>query len=65
MPKQKTRKAVNKRFKITKGGKVLRACAKRRHLALAKTRKVKRKLRGGSQVLGAEALNMKKMIPYA
>ncbi len=65
MPKQKTRKAVNKRFKVTKGGKVLRACAKRRHLATAKTRKVKRKLRTGAQVVGTEALNVKKMIPYA
>jgi len=65
MPKLKTRKSVSKRFKITKGGKVLRSCAKTRHLATAKTRKVKRKLRAGGQVLGTEALNIKKMIPYA
>ncbi|MCX7847041.1 MAG: 50S ribosomal protein L35 [bacterium] len=64
MPKFKTRKSVAKRFKVTKTGKVLRACAKRRHLAMAKTRKVKRKLRAGAQTTGTEAVNIKKMIPY-
>ena len=45
MPKVKTRKAVSKRFKITKSGKVKRCNAKGRHLLTCKSRKKKRQLR--------------------
>lgn len=64
MPKQKTRKAVSKRFKITKGGKVLRTTASRRHMATGKSRKRKRQLRGSALASPADSLNMKKMVPY-
>jgi large subunit ribosomal protein L35 len=64
MPKVKTRKAVSKRFKIGKAGKVKRSCASHRHLATAKTRKRKRQLRSGATASKADAQNMKKMLPY-
>jgi len=51
MPKQKTKKGVKKRFKITGSGKVISRRAGKSHLMTAKSRKRKRKLRG-SQVLG-------------
>jgi large subunit ribosomal protein L35 len=50
MPKQKTRKAVAKRFKLTASGKVKRASAGRGHLLSGKSRKRKRKLRSGALV---------------
>ncbi len=45
MPKQKTRKAAAKRFKVTAGGKVKHSRMGRRHLASSKTTKRKRHLR--------------------
>ena len=48
MPKaiarRKTKKAVAKRFKVTAGGKILRAQAGRRHLMASKSAKRKRQL---------------------
>ena len=64
MPKFKTRKAVAKRFRVTKHGKVLRCSAKTRHLATDKTRKKKRHLRSGAVVGGQDAVNIRKMLPY-
>ena len=45
MPKQKTRKSLTKRFRITKRGKVLRRQSFARHLAVKKSRKRKRSLK--------------------
>ena len=45
MPKQKTKKGVAKRFKITKSGKVKRSKAGGRHILSKKKRKRKRSLR--------------------
>jgi large subunit ribosomal protein L35 len=64
MPKLKTRKAVAKRFRVTKNGKVVRRSAKTRHLATAKNRKKKRMLRGATATDRADAGNVKAMIPY-
>ncbi len=44
MPKQKTRKSITRRFRITKKGKVLRRQGFRRHLNVKKSRKRKRRL---------------------
>jgi large subunit ribosomal protein L35 len=44
MPKQKTRKIITKRFRITKNGKVLRGQSFRRHLNEHKSAKRKRRL---------------------
>ncbi len=45
MPKQKTNRSVLKRFKVTKGGKVRRNKANRRHLLSGRSTKQKRNLR--------------------
>lgn len=44
MPKQKTRKSITRRFRVTKKGKVLRRQSFRRHLSVKKSRKHKRRL---------------------
>ena len=46
MPKQKTKKSLTKRFRVTKNGKVLRTQGFRRHLNVKKTAKRKRRLSG-------------------
>ena len=45
MPKQKTRRATAKRFKVTKSGKIKMNHAFRRHILTKKTPKRKRGLR--------------------
>ena len=45
MPKQKTRKGVTKRIRVTRRGKVMRGKAGRRHLLSNKSRKRKRQMR--------------------
>ncbi len=52
--KHKTRKAVAKRFKKTKRGKILHARTNRGHLLTNKSRKRKRHLRVGGQLTGGE-----------
>jgi large subunit ribosomal protein L35 len=64
MPKVKTRKAVSKRFKITKSGKVKRCNAKGRHLLTCKSRKKKRQLRHGTIACDSDAKKIKAMMPY-
>jgi len=54
MPKQKTRKAVAKRVKVTGTGKIKRTTAGRGHLLTGKSRKRKRQLRGGAMLAGAD-----------
>jgi large subunit ribosomal protein L35 len=44
MPKQKTKKSIAKRFRITKSGKVLRRQSFKRHLNVKKSSKRKRRL---------------------
>lgn len=46
MPKFKTKKALIKRFKVTKTGKVMRTQGFRRHLNVKKSAKRKRRLSG-------------------
>ena len=64
MPKYKTRKAVAKRFKVTKKGEVRRNCSKKRHLLTNKPRSKKRALRRGALVSDAERKRVKLMMPY-
>lgn len=54
MRKQKTRKSVAKRVKITAKGKVLRTTAGRGHLLTGKSRKRKRQLRGSAALSGVD-----------
>ena len=54
MPKQKTRKGVAKRVRVTKTGKIIRRKAGSRHLLSGKSRKRKRKLRKTVSVAPAD-----------
>jgi large subunit ribosomal protein L35 len=45
MPKQKTRKSITRRFRITRKGKVMRGQGFRRHLNVKKSSKHKRRLK--------------------
>lgn len=62
MPKKKTKKAVSKRFKVTKNGKVLFTHTGRGHLLSSKTRKRKRQLRAGGVLSEAEAPRIRQML---
>ncbi len=64
MPKAKTRKAVSKRFTVTKNGKVKRQSSKMRHLLTCKSRKKKRALRQGKIASPMDAKLVKRMLPY-
>lgn len=64
MPKIKTHSGAKKRFKISKGGKVIRGHANKSHILNKKTRKRKRVLR---QTVTADKTNVaqiKRLIPY-
>ena len=63
MPKQKTRKGVVKRFKVTGTGKVKRRKAFARHLMTDKSAKRKRRLRQGAMVASADMKRMRMMLP--
>ncbi len=63
--KQKTRKGVSKRFKITGTGKVLRRKQNMRHLRRNKSKKAKRNYNVMAQVTGKWAIKVKKMLGLA
>lgn len=66
MPKLKTKKAVAKRFKVTKKGKVKRAKANRRHILTSKTRKSKRQSRRPAMLGKADEARIRVMLePYS
>jgi large subunit ribosomal protein L35 len=60
--KQKTRKIVTKRFKVTKSGKILRRIQNMRHLRRKKGKKQIRKYRGYVEVTGALAKKIRRML---
>jgi large subunit ribosomal protein L35 len=60
--KQKTRKSLTKRFKITKKGKVMRRQAFKRHLNAKKSAKRKRRLSGVVVTKKAHAKRIKKAL---
>jgi large subunit ribosomal protein L35 len=64
MPKQKTRKAVAKRFKVTGTGKVTHHRARKGHLLTGMSSKNKRQLRKTSKLSPAEKKSVKRMMPY-
>jgi large subunit ribosomal protein L35 len=61
----KTKKSAAKRFKITAGGKVLRYCAGRRHLAQTKSPKRRRSLRGSVVVDPTDAYRITQSLPFS
>lgn len=50
MPKNKTHSGTRKRFKVTGSGKLRRERAGRRHILEKKSSKLKRRLRGTTEV---------------
>ncbi len=63
MPKLKTNKAARKRFKITKGGKVLRRHASGSHLLSSKNSKRKRRLKRVDLVKSTHARHVRDLLP--
>ena len=64
MPKIKTNKAVKKRFKITKNGKVLAPGSFRRHMMTDRSSKRKRQSRGWREVDPSDRKKIKLLLPY-
>ena len=64
MPKLKTRKAVAKRFKLTKKGKIKRSRAGKSHILTKKARSRKRHLRKHSLVSKSFLKRVKRQLPY-
>lgn len=63
--KQKTRKGVSRRFKITGSGKVMRRVQNQRHLRRKKSKKAKRNYRVLVEVKGKWARKVKRMLAKA
>ncbi len=63
--KQKTRKSVAKRFKITATGKVLRRVQNSRHLRRKKSKRARRNYRKYVEVTGKQAKKIKQMMGLA
>jgi large subunit ribosomal protein L35 len=61
----KTRKSVAKRFKITAGGKILRARAGKRHLLQTKTSKRRRSMRKMAVVGPTDAYRILQNLPFS
>lgn len=64
MPKLKTNRAANKRFRKTGGGKVKRGQAFRRHILTSKATKRKRRLRGQAYVAASDRRELQRLLPY-
>ncbi len=65
MPKLRTKKSVQKRFSITKNGKVKRNKAFSNHILTKKSRERKRKYRQSVVAHPSNSKNIKMMLPYA
>ena len=62
MPKQKTKRAAVKRFKLTAKGKVRRFRAFKSHILTKKHPKRKRRLRQGTTVSKADERRIKRLL---
>ena len=65
MGKGKTKKAAQKRFKITATGRVFRRSTKRNHLLEKKSRKKKRQLSMPVEVTGRRRRAIRELLPNA
>jgi len=65
MPKMKTKRGAAKRFKVRPGGSVRRSYAFKRHILTKKTTKLKRHLRGTTEVHFSNVASVHAMLPYA
>ena len=64
MPKIKTHRGAAKRFSLTKGGKVKRSTAYKRHILTKKRTKRLRGLRQTGFIAECEAKKVRELIPY-
>jgi large subunit ribosomal protein L35 len=65
MPKLKTHKGAQKRFKRTAKGLFKRGCSHQRHILSTKPSKRKRQLDMGRMVAKADLGRVRAMLPYA
>jgi large subunit ribosomal protein L35 len=65
MPKMKTKSSAKKRFRVRPGGTVKRGQAFKRHILTKKSTKVKRNLRGATNVHESDVGSIAKMLPFA
>lgn len=65
MPKQKTRKSIAKRFKVTKSGKVIHRAQGGRHLRRKKSKRQLRGYRVPRVITGKFAKKIKQMLGIA
>jgi len=65
MPKLKTKKGAQKRFKLTKSGKVKRGKTGKRHILTKKSKKRKRNLSKSAMVDKTFERKIKRLLPYA
>ncbi len=63
MPKQKTRKALTKRFRVTPKGKVMHNKAGKSHLQSSKPANRRRKLRQKTSLAKGDAAKIKSNMP--
>jgi large subunit ribosomal protein L35 len=61
----KTKKSMAKRFKITANGKVLRACAGKRHLNQTLSPKRRRNLRGTTTLAETDVHRVLESMPWS
>jgi len=64
MPKMKTKKAMKKRVRFTKSGKIKRAKACKGHILTKKSGKRKRGLRKPGFISKTHAKTVKRLLPY-
>lgn len=62
MPKQKTKRAARKRFRVTATGEVRRRHAYKSHILTKKHPKRKRRLRKGALASGADRRRIKRLL---
>ena len=62
MPKQKTRKSVSKRFKLTGSGKIKRNQAGHSHMLIRRDNDVKRAAKKSALVAASDEKKVKKMM---
>jgi large subunit ribosomal protein L35 len=65
MPKMKTKSSAKKRFRVRPGGTVKSGHAFKRHILTKKTTKMKRHLRGTTNVDKADVKSVLRMMPTA
>lgn len=64
MPKLKTNRALYKRLRLTKSGKLKKRSAGRQHILGKKSRKRKRNLRKSSYLAKGDAKKLRRLLPY-